>query len=329
MLRVLNDHGIETQYPVGVINWTNEEGARFPISMLASGVWAGAVPLATAHSLVEVGGRRTMKQELERIGYLGDMEASHAAMPLAAHFELHIEQGPRLEASGKKIGVVKGVQAYTWATVTVKGRPTHTGTTPFELRADPLLTSAKCILASHTIAAAHSALASTGILTLTPGSVNTVPGSVSFSLDVRSPSDSTLARTVEAIRKEFARLVQGEGLVKGGGEVRGRGRGCSWEWRDDFSSKAVVFDKGAVGVVEEAAAGVFGKEVGGLTEGMVSGAGHDSVHTATHCPTAMIFVPCRDGVSHNPREYCKQEDCATGAQVLMGSVLGWDRRRKA
>ncbi|MCJ1244070.1 hypothetical protein MMC30_001267 [Trapelia coarctata] len=326
MLRVLHDHKIETNFPIGVINWTNEEGARFPISMLASGVWAGATPISTAHSLVEVGGgERTVKQELERIGYLGDMEASYKAMPLAAHFELHIEQGPYLEGEQKKIGVVKGVQAYTWSTVTITGRPTHTGTTPLPHRSDPLLTTAKLLLASHTIAAAHSALASTGILTLTPGSVNTVPGSVSFSLDVRAPSDATLSQTIRAIKAEFERLAGGEELVKGAGEVRGRG--CGWAWRDDFESGAVVFDGGGVGVVEEACEGVWGVGWRGEVEGMVSGAGHDSVHTSKHCPTAMIFVPCRDGVSHNPREYCKQEDCANGAQVLMGAVLRWDGRR--
>lgn len=275
MLRVLDENEVETDFPIGVINWTNEEGARFPISMLASGVWAGAVPLATAHSLLEVGSspaKRTLSQELSRIGYLGPLEASHSAMPLAAHFELHIEQGPHLEASGKTIGIVKGVQAYTWATITVSGRPTHTGTTPLELRADPLLASAKCILASHIVAAAHAALASTGILTVTPGSVNTVPGRVRFSLDVRARSDRTLAATIAEIKSEFARLVEGEELVPGGGEVRGKG--CSWEWRDDFQSKAVVFDARAVGCVEAAAGAVFGEgEVRGLTEGMVSGAG--------------------------------------------------------
>lgn len=232
-----------------------------------------------------------------------------------------------LEAEGKKIGVVKGVQAYTWATVTVKGRAAHTGTTPFGQRADPLLTAAKFILASHSVAATHNALASTGILTLEPGSVNTIPGTVTFSLDVRAAKNEVLAKTTKAIKSEFERLGGGEALVEALGEARGKG--CSWKWRDDFASGAVRFDEGCVGVVEEECEGIWGEGWRGETEGMVSGAGHDSVHTSKHCPTSMIFVPCRDGVSHNSREYCKKEDCANGAQVLMGAVLRWDRRRGA
>lgn len=126
MLKVLQEQGIETEYPVGVINWTNEEGARFPISMVASGVWAEKIPLERAHSIHEVGdAKRTMKQELGRIGFLGTMDTSYKAMPIGAHFELHIEQGPRLEAHSQKIGIVHGVQAYRWHTVTVNGRDCH------------------------------------------------------------------------------------------------------------------------------------------------------------------------------------------------------------
>ena len=123
MLGVLNDNMIETQYPVGVVNWTNEEGARFPISMVSSGVWAGDIPLEKAHGLKEVGsGGRTMREELEAIGYLGSTRASWEDVKMAAHFELHIEQGPILEAEERKVGVVKGVQAYRWYTIEVNGR---------------------------------------------------------------------------------------------------------------------------------------------------------------------------------------------------------------
>lgn len=123
MLRVLDEHGVETEHAVGVVNWTNEEGARFPVSMVASGVWAGEIGLEHAHGLRELGGGSgTMKSELERIGYLGSTPASHKSVPMGAHFELHIEQGPVLEAHGQKIGVVQGVQAYRWFTVEVQGR---------------------------------------------------------------------------------------------------------------------------------------------------------------------------------------------------------------
>jgi hydantoinase/carbamoylase family amidase len=150
MLRVLADNWTETEYPVGVVNWTNEEGARFPMSMVSSGVWAGSIPLETAHNLREVRpGTATMKSELERIGYLGSTPATHEAIPMAAHFELHIEQGPLLEMANKKVGIVTGVQAYKWFTVKVKGRDTHTGTTDLKSRADALLTASKLILHSH------------------------------------------------------------------------------------------------------------------------------------------------------------------------------------
>ncbi|MCJ1288643.1 hypothetical protein MMC34_000171 [Xylographa carneopallida] len=293
MLRVLQEEGAETEFPVGVVNWTNEEGARFPISMVSSGVWAGAIPLETAHGLREVGtGGHTMRQELERIGYLGEMEASYKAMPIA-------------------------VQAYRWHTITVRGRDSHTGTTALAHRADALLTAAKLILASHRIAAAHGGLASTGILNPDPSSVNTVPGLVTFSLDIRHPDDATLQRMEVGMQSAFAALASGAQRAEG--EVRGRP--CAVEWRLDAPSPAVVFDAECVRCVRESCAGLESVE-------MRSGAGHDSVFTSRRAPTAMVFVPCRDGVSHNPAEYCGKEDCANGAQVLMGAVLRYDAFRR-
>ncbi|MCJ1476545.1 hypothetical protein MMC13_005211 [Lambiella insularis] len=245
MLRVLKDEEVETEFPVGVVNWTNEEGARFPISMVSSGVWAGSIPLETAHNLKEVGsGGRTMKQELEAIGYLGHMDASHKAMPLGAHFELHI--------------------AYRWHTLTVRGRAAHTGTTPFAARADPLLATAKLLLAAHRIAAAHGGLASTGILSLAPGAVNTVPSRAVFSLDIRAAADETLLKMEEEMRAEFEQLASGERVAEG--EVRGKG--CGVEWRLDAPSGAVRFDEGCVRCVEEAAG-----EEGLASCAMTSGAG--------------------------------------------------------
>ncbi|MCJ1299522.1 hypothetical protein MMC08_002314 [Hypocenomyce scalaris] len=279
MLRVLHENNIDTFFPTGVINWTNEEGARFPISMVASGVWAGEIPLERAHNLKEVGGGgRTMKQELERIGYLGDMDASYEAMPIAAHFELHIEQGPRLESRKQRIGVVHGVQAYRWYTVTVKGRDCHTGTTEFSHRSDAMLTAAKMILHSHRLASKYSSLASTGILTLAPGSTNTVPGTVRFSLDVRTGDDSRLMELEKCLKADFDRIASGEdvgGLNQGGT----RGRACSVEWKLDFPSAAINFHPDCISCVEESAKSFFADEVSKLTQPMISGAGHDSVRT--------------------------------------------------
>ncbi|KAK0631046.1 hypothetical protein B0T17DRAFT_487348 [Bombardia bombarda] len=319
MLRVLEEKGVETAFPVGVVNWTNEEGARFPISMISSGVWAGDIPLDRAHGLKEVGGgTATMKEELERIGYLGSMPASHTAMPLAAHFELHIEQGPVLEAQRQKIGVVQGVQAYRWYTVEVVGRgaQAHTGTTPFSSRSDALLAACRMITLSHDLATSHAALASTGILTLHPGSVNTIPGRVTFSLDIRAPLDSTLDTLEAELKSRFATIASKETT---------KGLDLAVSWRTDSVSPAIHFHEDCISAVREAAKAVCGSD--SLARDMVSGAGHDSVYTSRHCPTSMVFVPCRNGVSHNPEEYTSPEDCAIGAEVLMQSVLRYDRLR--
>ncbi|KAI4645087.1 hypothetical protein J4E93_005887 [Alternaria ventricosa] len=324
MLRVLADNWTETEYPVGVVNWTNEEGARFPMSMVSSGVWAGSIPLETAHNLREVHpGTATMKSELERIGYLGSTPASYEAMPMAAHFELHIEQGPLLEMANKKIGVVTGVQAYKWMTIKVKGRDTHTGTTDLKSRADALLTASKMILHSHRLATANAALASTGILNLKPGSTNTVPGEVTFSLDIRAPKDETVAKMKELVLRDFPKIAAGE-------DVEGSNHGCtsglplSVEIVEDFDSPATKFHADCITSVSQSARSILGPN---QSMEMTSGAGHDSVYASKRCPTSMIFVPCREGVSHNPREFCKEEDCALGAQVLLQSVVRFDRMR--
>lgn len=269
-----------------------------------------------------------MKSELERIGYLGSTRASHEAIPMAAHFELHIEQGPILEAEGRKVGVVKGVQAYRWFTVTVKGRDCHTGTTSFAHRADAMLAAAKMIVYSHRAATARGGLASTGILTLKPGSTNTVPGTVNFSLDIRAPRDETVREVEDACRTAFEAIAKGEdveGLNEGSTPSD---RHCSVEWRTDSDSPAINFHDDCIQCVKDAASDHFGtSEVEKLTKTMVSGAGHDSVYTSKRVPTSMLFIPCRDGVSHNPAEYSSPEDCAIGAQVLMGAVLHYDRLR--
>lgn len=328
MLRVLADNWVETEYPVGVVNWTNEEGARFPMSMMSSGVWAESIPIETAHSLKEVyPGTATVASELTRIGYMGQTPASYKSMPMAAHFELHIEQGPLLEMSNKKIGIVKGVQAYKWLTITVKGRDTHTGTTDLKSRADALLTTSKMILHSHRLATANSALASTGILNLKPGSTNTVPGEVTFSLDIRAPADETVARMVHAIQTDFPKIAAGEDVLNCN-ENTTSGLPCTVTIKEDFSSPATTFHPNCIESVSKAAHAVLGPDSHRLVMDMTSGAGHDSVYTSKRCPTSMIFVPCREGVSHNPAEFCKEEDCALGSQVLLQSVLRYDRMRE-
>lgn len=268
-----------------------------------------------------------MASELSRIGYLGTTPAGHEHIPMGAHFELHIEQGPLLEMANKKIGVVKGVQAYKWFTVNVKGRDTHTGTTDLKSRADALLAASKMIVHSHRLATANSALASTGILNLKPGSTNTVPGEVSFSLDIRAPRDETVGRMKALILDDFAKIAAGEDVMSSN-ENCTLGLPCTVEITEDFNSPATTFHPDCISAVSKAAHSVLGPESHNLVMEMTSGAGHDSVYTSKRCPTSMIFVPCREGVSHNPAEFCKEEDCALGAQVLLQSVLRFDRMRE-
>lgn len=286
-LKTLNSHTIETAFPTGVINWTNEEGARFPISMVSSGVWAGAIPLQKAYDSVEVGGgASTQKSELDRIGYLGSLEASWEANPIGAHFELHIEQGPILEASGGKIGAVEGAQAYKWFMITVRGRDCHTGTTDFKNRSDAMLTAAKLILHSHNKATELGCLASTGILTLRPGSTNTVPGFVRFSLDIRSPEDEKVRRLEDILREDFEKIAKDQDV--GGLNALGtKGRGCEVEWREDSDTPATKFDNDCIRCVEESANAMLGTNAGTQVQRMTSGAGHDSVYVSRRSPTSM------------------------------------------
>ncbi|OBT81977.1 hypothetical protein VE02_09317 [Pseudogymnoascus sp. 03VT05] len=278
-LRVLENNKVTTAFPIGLVNWTNEEGARFPTSMVSSGVWAGSIPLERAHNLKEVGGgNATMKSELQRIGYLGDTPASYESTPLAAHFELHIEQGPLLEAENKRIGIVRGAQAYRWHTITVRGRECHTGATTFPHRSDALLTAARMISHSHVLASEFSSLASTGVLTLKPGSTNTVPGKVTFSLDIRSGTDSQLMLLEEKLKQDFETIAKDE-LLPGTTRTGIKGRGCSIEWQLDSTSTATTFDTDCIRCISESAeavaadAGIAVEDF--MKEGMISGAGHD------------------------------------------------------
>ncbi|KAJ9613971.1 hypothetical protein H2200_002107 [Cladophialophora chaetospira] len=345
MLRVLNDNWIETEGPVGVVNWMNEEGARFPVSMQGSSVWAGRVPLEKAWAVrsVSAGARdATVKEELERIGYLGDVACTSGkeGTPLGAHFELHIEQGPKLEKATQKVGIVEGVQAYKWYTCTITGREAHAGTTDLASRADALSFAGILMARVRGIASNLKGLATVGMLQVSPGSVNTVPGKVTMSLDLRNPEDRGLRRMIQKL-EEFIwivnegvlppsyqpqkKMVTQEELAKYAKQRENPLTRIQIDLREDFASAAIKFSDEAIGCIQESAKSLVGERNIQL---ITSGAGHDSVCTSMHCPTGMIFVPCKDGVSHNPSEWCEEEDCAIGANVLLHSVLRMDRLRK-
>ncbi len=265
---------------------------------MASGVWAGETPLQEAWELADIfDPSTTVKSELERHGFVGATACSSNApegFPLGAHFELHIEQGPILEEAGKRLGAVQGAQAYRWLTVTVAGRDAHTGTTPLRSRRDPLLAAAKMIVSSNAAARELGALASTGIIKIPAGSsTNTLASSATFTLDIRHPDGAVVAELQDRCLESFARIAAEDG------------RGVGLSWTLDTDSPAVRFDPDCIAAVQDAADAVVGPD--GWVP-LTSGAGHDSVNTSKRCPTTMIFVPCRQGVSHNPEEYCSPED---------------------
>lgn len=264
-----------------------------------------------------------MKSALEKIKYLGTVPCSYKETPMAAHFELHIEQGPHLISAGQRVGVVTAVQAYRWFRLNIVGRDTHTGTTSFEHRADALYAFARMMVCAREVAAAKGCLSSVGIVEAKPGSVNTVPGLVSFTLDIRGPETEMVASVEAELRKEFDAIAAEEG--------KGIGKPCRVEWTLDFDSPAVKFHESCINCVRQSAeavvAGAGVSEPKSLVRTIMSGAGHDSVFTSKRVPTSMIFVPCRDGLSHHPEEYCSADDCATGTSVILQAVIRYDRKR--
>ena len=206
-----------------------------------------------------------------------------------------------------------GGQAYRWFDITVSGRDSHAGTTPLDARSDAMLCAARIISAANDIAVAHDGLATTGIINLKPGSINTVAKTVTFSMDIRHMSDDVLDVMERELRDKVDELARPK-----------TSRGCTVEWTPLFANPAVKFHKDCVGAIRAAGEAAVGKE---QTREIYSGAGHDSCLTALHNPTGMIFVPCKDGLSHNPEEYCTPEHCALGTQILLDAVLLYDSQR--
>ena len=304
-LRTLVEAGYETFAPIEVVNWTNEEGARFSPAMTSSGVFAGAFDRAWAVSRQDRSGE-TFGAALEAIGYRGAEPCG--AHRLSAFFELHIEQGPILEAEAKDIGIVTGVQGMRWYEANVTGQDAHTGATPMHLRKNALLGAARLVDKIDAIARAHSPLAvgTVGSLEVKPNSPNVVPGEVHFTVDFRHPQTAVLDSMERMLFAAVAEVC---------GTLRLEGTATKiWD------QPPVAFDPQCIAAVREAAA-----QSGFSAREIVSGAGHDAAYVARVAPTAMIFVPCHDGVSHNEAEFTSKEQCAAGAQVLLQAVLDYDR----
>jgi beta-ureidopropionase / N-carbamoyl-L-amino-acid hydrolase len=297
VIRTLNDLGIRTRRPIEVASWTNEEGCRFAPAMLGSGVVAGVYDLAFAYSRKDRAGVE-LGQELARLGYLGAVPARQR--PLHAALEVHIEQGPILEESNTKIGVVTGIQGAYWLDVTLEGVAAHAGSTPMELRRDPWRVACPLIETAYEIAKAYApwARATIGDLKISPGSRNTVPERLVVSVDLRHPRGDTLKSMVEQFKRETARMSLANNITARVDEI--------------WHMPPTDFDARLLDLVDNAA-----QALGLSRRRMVSGAGHDSLHTAQFAPTAMIFIPCAGGLSHNEGESASPEDLAAGADVLL------------
>src|SRR5262245_55231459 len=306
VLRTLHAAGYETFAPIEVINWTNEEGARFSPPMLASGVFAGVFERDWACGRTDADGV-SFGDALEAIAERG--EQTCGAHPLSAFFELHIEQGPILEAEGLDIGAVMGVQGMRWFEVTVTGRAAHTGATPMHLRRNALLGAVSLVEKVEAIARAHAplAVATVGSMRISPNSPNVVPGEVFLTVDLRHPDAAVLEAMEAQFNVALSAACDPLGLSVASTKI--------WD------QPPVVFDAQCVAAVRGAA-----EACGFKVRDMVSGAGHDAAYVARVAPTAMIFVPCQGGVSHNEAEFSTQAQCAAGAQVLLQAVLDYDGR---
>ena len=303
VIRSLNDAGIETEAPLEVAVWTNEEGSRFVPVMMGSGVFAGAFTLDHALAQCDTEGV-SVADALAAIGYAGAAAVSAAASPVGAYFEAHIEQGPVLEANERVIGVVEGALGQRWYDVVLQGMEAHAGPTPMELRKDALLAAAELVTEVNRIALAHAphGRGTVGWIDNYPNSRNVIPGRVKLSVDLRAADDAVLSAMDAALQAAVQRIAA--------------------QGRIEAAAEQVVyfppqpFTPTLVSAVREAA-----QEQGMTWMNVISGAGHDAVYLARVCPTAMIFVPCRDGISHNEIEDAQPEHLEAGCNVLLQAML--------
>jgi N-carbamoyl-L-amino-acid hydrolase len=301
VIETLNDQKITTEAPIEIVSWTNEEGARFAPAMIASGVFAGEFTLDYAYSRIDKDGL-TLGDELDRIGYKGKSVVGNRKY--SACFELHIEQGPILEAEKKSIGIVTGVQGISWSDIILVGKETHAGPTPMKYRIDPVKSSLPILSEIYALADKYTphARATIGYLKAEPAIRNTQPGKLVIAVDLRHPDKKTLS----LMHKALIRIAEKEtsnssisGTVK---EI----------WR----SEPVNFSSTCISMIDNAA-----KKLGLSSMEIISGAGHDSVYISRVAPTGMIFIPCENGLSHNEMENISKEDAANGTNVLLHAIL--------
>ena len=301
VVRTLNDAKLQTEAPMEVVNWTNEEGARFSPAMIGSGVWAGQFDLEYGHSRADKEGI-TIGEELGRHGFAG-AEPCHP-FPIKAAFEMHIEQGPVLENEGLTVGVVTGVQGMRWYDLKLFGQPVHAGTTPMEVRRDPFMAFHGILDRLYRLGSDHgpAARVTFGDISVVPGSRNTVPEELKLAVDLRHPEQEALGEMDSGMRE----IVNEEA----------ERRGLNYEILDEWHSPAVAFDADCINAVRGAV-----QMLGYPHIDMVSGAGHDAVYVSQVAPTSMIFVPCAGGISHNEAEDATPSDLEAGCNVLLHAML--------
>ena len=301
IIRTLNDAGIKTKHPIEVVNWTNEEGARFSPPMMSSSVFAGMYTTEWVYDREDADGK-TVGEELARIGWLGDEEVG--ARKMAAFFELHIEQGPILEDESVDVGVVTHGQGLNWLQVTLTGKSSHTGSTPMPNRVNAGLGMARITQLVDEIAWSHAPLAvgAVGHCDIYPNSRNIIPGKVVFTIDFRHPTQAVIDDMEQRLREGAQKIVDNIGLTM---DIEQAGK-----------FDPVTFDEGCVSAVRRAA-----ERLGYTHRDIVSGAGHDACLINRVAPTAMVMCPCVDGLSHNEAEEISKEWATAGTDVLFHAVV--------
>lgn len=301
VIQTCQEQGLIPKHPLAVAFFTNEEGARFAPDMFGSIVYVGGMSVEEALDTVGIDGAR-VGDELERIGYNGATPCP--GVTPHAFVELHIEQGPVLEQTGITIGAVTGVQGISWQEVTIEGQSNHAGTTPMNMRRDPAYVAANIAVFLRDVASRYGGhqVCTVGKIDLHPNLINVVPQRAVVTLDVRNTDEQKLQAAEAEIAQHLTKIAKEEGV--------------SVSSRVLARFEPVIFDSRVVELIERIA-----KQQGNTVARLPSGAGHDAQMLARVCPSAMIFVPSANGISHNPAEYTSPEELEAGANVLLHTMI--------
>lgn len=298
VVRTLNEHDIQTPQNLEIAVWMNEEGARFSPAMQGSAVFIKELALESAYQQTDHDNISVI-DSLNATQQMGDLPL---ARPFNAYFEAHIEQGPVLEQNGSSIGIVTGGQAILWFDISIQGFPLHAGTTPMHLRKDPLMGTAEILTAiEKETQLLDKGLSTVGEIGISTPSRNTIPDQVNFTLDIRHPDLARLDQLKDAIEGIIQRITEQRALT--------------YQMTELWRSPAIAFDAKCIELVRNAV-----KHFDYNAEEIISGAGHDAIHLAKHCPTTMIFIPCEKGISHNEAESITEDHATQGANVLLHAV---------